>query len=285
MPCKTAKSFGPCTINNYTEEDIEWLKRLECTVMTCSEEIGKEGTPHLQFHVTFRRSYSLAALKKLHNEAHWEFQECRQDNNYVRKRDSKLIIDRDERKPKGARTDIEDVKRIVQETNSMREVIKVATSYQAVRMAELCLKYNEPKRPINPNIEVHYRWGAADQGKTRRVWEKHGIDDVFTPTTYTWWEGYDAHKIVLIDEFRSDWCTYRQILKLTDIYPDRVQCKNGSRQLHATTFYITSCYPPEEIYPDYTLGPRDSVNQFLRRLTTVTHVGVDVDPLQAEPAT
>jgi hypothetical protein len=65
MPVKTAKTFGPCTLNNYDEGDIEWLKKLECNVMTCSKEIGDNGTPHLQFSVTFKRSYSLAALKNL----------------------------------------------------------------------------------------------------------------------------------------------------------------------------------------------------------------------------
>lgn len=100
MPCLTAKTFGPCTLNNYNDGDIEWLKRLECNVMTCSKEVGETGTPHLQFSITFKRSYSLAALKKLHNGVHWEIQECKQDNNYCRKRDAELIIDRDERKKK-----------------------------------------------------------------------------------------------------------------------------------------------------------------------------------------
>ena len=115
--------------------------------MTCSKEVGESGTPHLQFSVTFKRSYSLAALKKkLHERVHWEFQECAQDNNYCRKRDSELVIDRDERK-KGARTDIEEIKTVVKDTLSMKSVVEAATSVQSVRMAELWLKYNEPKRP------------------------------------------------------------------------------------------------------------------------------------------
>ena len=51
----------------------------------------------------------------LHPRIHWEFQDCLQDNNYCRKRDSELTIDRDERKKKGARIDIEDVKKILKE--------------------------------------------------------------------------------------------------------------------------------------------------------------------------
>ena len=60
---------------------------------------------------------------------------------------------------------------------------------------------------VHGGIEVHWRWGKAGLGKTRYVWEKHGLS-VYTPTTYKWWEGYDGHKVVLIDEFRGDWCKF-----------------------------------------------------------------------------
>ena len=89
MPVKTAKTFGPCTLHKYNDGDIEWLKNIEANVVTCSKEIGEEtGCDHLQFSITFRRSYSMAAVKKLHPRVHWEFQDCKQDNNYCRKRDS-----------------------------------------------------------------------------------------------------------------------------------------------------------------------------------------------------
>ena len=190
MPVPTHKSFGPCTLNNYTMEDVEWLRNLEWNVCTASEEIGEGGTPHLQFHVTFKRSYSFAAVKKLHPRVHWEAQYCNQDNNYSRKRDSKVLIDEDRRKKKGARTDIEEIKQVVASSHSMREVVNVATSVQSVRMAELWLKYNEPKRPIDPNsIKIHWRYGPTGSFKTRYVWETHGIDNVYTPTTYKWWSG------------------------------------------------------------------------------------------------
>lgn len=272
MPVKTAKTFGPCTLNNYDEGDIEWLKGLECNVMTCSKEIGDNGTPHLQFSVTFKRSYSLAALKKLHGRVHWEFQECVQDNNYCRKRDSELIIDRDERKKKGARTDIADIKEVVKDTLSMKQVVQVATSVQSVRMAELWLKYNEPKRPIDPAPEIHYRWGKAGCGKTRYVWDTHGTDAVYTPTTYKWWEGYDGHKIVLLDELRANWCTFGELLKLLDRYPFTVETKGGSRQFQATTIYITSCKKPQELYDPHHFDANERVDQLIRRLDTITEV-------------
>lgn len=273
MPVKTWKTFGPCTLNNYTEEDIEWLKRLECNVMVCSKEICPEtGTPHLQFGVTFKRSYGTEALRKLHPRIHWETTYCAQDMNYCRKRDSELIIDRDERKKKGARTDIAEAKILVRSTHSMSAVVENTTSMQAVRMCEVWLKYNEPKRPIDCAPQVHYRWGKSGTGKTKFVWDRHHIDEIYTPTTYKWWEGYDAHKIVLLDELRSNWCTFGQLLRLLDRYPYTVETKGGSRQIQATTWYITSSKPPHELYDPHHFDAEERVDQLLRRITTVTEV-------------
>lgn len=279
MPVPVAKTFGPCTLNNYDEGDIEWLKQLECNVMTCSKEVGENGTPHLQFSVTFKRAYSLAGLKKLHPRVHWEIQKCQQDNNYCRKRDSELVIDRDERKKKGARTDIAEIKEVVKDSLSMREVVTVATSVQSVRMAELWLKYNEPKRPLNVDIEVHWRYGKTGLGKTRPIWDKHGVNEVYTPTSYKWWEGYDGHKVVLIDELRGDWCTFGQLLRLLDRYPYTVETKGGSRQIQATTWYITSCRHPRDLYSAHTFDAEERVDQLLRRLTDITEIGVAPDPI------
>ena len=75
----------------------------------------------------FLRSGCERDQRLLHPRIHWEFQDCLQDNNYCRKRDSELTIDRDERKKKGARIDIEDVKKILKETNSMIAVVEQAS--------------------------------------------------------------------------------------------------------------------------------------------------------------
>lgn len=273
MPVETHKTFGPCTLFNYDQGDIEWLEKLECNVMVCSEEVCPEtGKLHLQFSVTFKRSYSFAALKKLHGTISWRAQHCPQDNNYCRKRDSKLLIDRDERKKKGARTDIAEVKDVVRSTCSMRDVVDVASSVQSVRMAELWLKYHEPKRPITPAPQIHWRWGRTDAGKTRYIWDNYGIEEVYTPTSYKWWEGYDGHTVVLIDEIRADWCKFGQLLRLLDRYPYTVEVKGGSRQIKAQTWFITSSKHPKDLYNAEHFDAAERVEQLLRRITTITEV-------------
>lgn len=114
--------------------------------------------------------------------------------------------------------------------------------------------------------------GKAGKGKTRYIWDKHGIDEIYVPPDYKFWEGYDGHKIVLIDELRGDWCKFGQLLKLLDRYPYRVQTKGGSRQIQATTWYITSCKHPKDVYDPYHFDAEERVDQLLRRLDTITEV-------------
>lgn len=263
MVVKTAKTFGPCTLNNYEQRDIDWLNNLECTKLTCSKEVGESGTPHLQFNITFRRTYSLAALKKLHQRVHWEFQYCAQDNNYIRKIDSEIIIDKDERKKRGERSDLHIARSIVKETGSMRAVTQEVASVQAIRSSEIWLRYNEPERPVEP-ITVKWFWGESESGKTRAVYEECENEHPFRPVSYKWWEGYDGQRAVLLDDLRGDFCKFHELLTLLDIYPVRVECKGGSRQLRATTIYITSCFSPESLY-----STREDIYQLQRRITEV----------------
>lgn len=272
MPVKTSKSFDFTIYSDDLDKEIEWIRSLEVSKITVGKEICPDtGRLHLQGKVTWKRNYSYAAVKKLHGKAHWEMTKCDQDNNYCRKRDAEPIIDIDNRKKKGQRTDIEVVKEVVRSSNSMRSVMEVATSVQSVRMAELWLKYNEPQRTLENPPEIHWRWGKPGVGKTRYVWEKHG-HDVFCPISYKWWEGYDGHKVVLIDEFRADWCKFGELLKLLDRYPYRVESKGASRQIQANIFYITCCKPPENVYSPEHFDAHERIEQLTRRITSVSHI-------------
>ena len=43
--------------------------------------------------------------------------------------------------------------------------------------------------------------------------------NVFRPLNYKWWEGYDGHEVVLLDDIRKDFCKFHELLTLLDIYP------------------------------------------------------------------
>jgi len=82
--------------------------------------------------------------------------------------------------------------------------------------------------------------------------------------TGEWWEGYDAHEEVIIDDMRKDFLKFHHLLKLFDRYPYRVQFKGGSRQFLAKTIIVTTCYSPEEMFNN-----REDIQQLLRRINTI----------------
>lgn len=251
------------TVNNYTEADIDWLKHIEVSKKVVSKEIGEGGTPHLQGRLVFKRRYTFTSLKKLHPTAHWEPTKAASDANYCKKRDGELIFDEgDERK--GRRTDIQKAREILQSTGSIRAVVKETDQLHTIQYAEKYMKYSESPRPVGP-IEVVWLYGSTGTGKTRYVYTSHDPELIFQPLTHKWWDGYDGHKIVLIDDIRADWCSFAELLRMLDIYPFRVECKGGSRQCLATTFYITCPKHPLDLYKDV----QEDLCQLTRRITLI----------------
>lgn len=246
------------TVWDPTEEDVAWVKNVEYSSIYIAKEAGEAGRLHLQGRIIFQRVYRLAALKKLHPTAHWEITKAEQDWNYYKKLGSEVIID--DIKQKGQRVDIEQIKKKLKTTNSVGAIVEEA-SFQTVRLCEKILQYNEPQRVIGP-IKVVWYWGPTGTGKTRKVFDLHPQAEVFRPVSYKWWEGYDGHKVVLLDDFRKDFCKFHELLTLLDIYPYRVETKGGSRQIQADTFYITSAFGPADLYDG-----REDIEQLLRRVT------------------
>lgn len=63
------------TWNNYTREDHEMLKKHvseRCTDYVIQEEVGENGTPHLQGYVYYKSAREFKTLKKEWPKVHWE---------------------------------------------------------------------------------------------------------------------------------------------------------------------------------------------------------------------
>jgi len=256
---KTSWAF---TLNNYTEKEEQQLKDLECSYIVFGHEIGEEkGTPHLQGSVTFTKAYRLSGLKKLNPRISWlpvigeEFSAnyCMKDRDYFLK----------DRRKQGERTDLQKACKIVQENNNCTELKK--------SFPELYIKYHHgfeklieyPKREKKPRV-VWY-WGKTGSGKTRTVIEKHKNDKIWiSGKNLKWWQGYEQQRVVLIDDFRGDFCTFHELLRILDRYPYTVEVKNSSRELNSEYIYITSCYPPTEVYET-----REDIGQLLRRIDEI----------------
>lgn len=247
------------------------------------KEVGENSTPHYQGYVFFDNPRSFNSIKKLLKRAHIEQAKgTPEQNSKYCKKGGEILIEEGEVPRAGKRNDLEHIREVVKESPRMREVVKEAKSYQAIKVAEVYLKYHEEPRKWKP--EVRWYHGSTGAGKTKSAREWLG-DDIYTALdTIKWWEGYDAHENVLIDDFRKDFCKFHQLLKLLDRYEYKVETKGGSRQFVAKKIAITAPYAPDKIY-----DTREDIKQLLRRIDHVIQVGdsvplfvpleADVDPL------
>ena len=60
------------TLNNYTDQEVEQLKLLECEYLVFGYETAPEtGTPHLQGYMTFTSRKTMPTLKRLLNDRYY----------------------------------------------------------------------------------------------------------------------------------------------------------------------------------------------------------------------
>lgn len=250
------------TLNNPTAEktDYEAIKGLVYLIV--GAEVGESGTPHHQGYVRLRSATTFAAVKKkLPEGAHIEIARGSPQQNIEYCSKENIWLEIGDRPKQGQRKDIELVRDLVSQGVGMRDICDEVGSFQALRGAELILKYKEAKRDWVP--EVYWFWGETGTGKTRCAHEM-AVDPWVSAKNLRWWDGYDAHSDVIIDDFRGDFCTFHELLRILDRYEYRVETKGGSRQLLAHRIFITCPLPPEFVYQTV-----EAKAQLYRRITEI----------------
>jgi hypothetical protein len=162
----------------------------------------------------------------------------------------------------GKRKDLDLVKDLVRSGAKIKVVIEETPSYQGLAFAMKALPYFEPKCAWVK--EINWYWGATGTGKSRAAYEEAG-EDAYSPVSFKWWDGYDAHENVVLDDIRSDFCSFDSFLRLFDRYPMRVECKGGSRQFLARKIWITSPFDPQAFFQ----MTEEAIVQITRRITVV----------------
>lgn len=226
------------------------------------------GRKHLQGYVQFAQSISIRTVKRRMDDDGLHLEQrrgsCAEAIAYCEKDGD--FHEYGERPKQGKRTDIEAVRALIAEGRGMRAIIESGVSYQGLRYGEKVLSYTE--KPRDWVTEVLWYWGPTGTGKTRAAsaeaserydvawWSAGGL---------RWFDGYDAHEAVIIDDFRSEMAKLPFMLRLLDRNGMRIEFKGGHRQFKPKTIWITCPRPPQECY----LDAGEDIEQLLRRITLI----------------
>lgn len=262
------------TLNNYDSkpELVEALDTLACKYMVYGKEVGAEGTPHLQGHVTFSHQKTETAARKVLRGCHVEVskapvasvQYCKKDGDY--KERGTPPQDRKEAAAAGGAAEQERWRkiRIAAEEGRFDEIPENVrfSQYKAVQHhREQGLK----KRKLEDTEEQHlWYYGPTGTGKSRKARTEY--PDAYLKLCNKWWDGYEDQKEVLIEDFDKVHGVLCHHMKIWgDRYPFTAEVKGGSTgAIRPTRIIVTSNYHPEDIWES-----DNDLNPILRRFKCV----------------
>lgn len=281
------------TLNNYTKVDIDQLLCFKCKYMLFAEEIAPTtGTPHLQGYCELSKRTRFGTLvQDLPRGIHIEPRRGTQAEAiaYIKTPKDKPTPNKEQTYEVGEpRSQGKDV------TESCLEIARNLLRVQqpidpsihnigVIKAYERLSKY----WPVSRNNSVNelsriWIYGPGGSGKTRTAYLYTRSYRTYKCDLFTkgWFDGYDNHEAVILDDFnpsREDRETFKLLLSILDRYPLRVNVKGSSVNWNPTMIIITSQRPPWEYYGDpMTFRERPEVwhtdeelRQLMRRIDLV----------------
>lgn len=260
------------TINHPTEDCINGLDVLDALSVGCAacRETGANGNRHLHVYLKFKNAKSFNAIKKQVPRARIEIARGNEDQalEYIQKEDEDVYISGNIGTKQGQRTDIDKAIELVKEKGleTVAEELPRQFVYYHRGLSALQARLIPP-RSAAPRVTV--RWGTTGTGKSYCARESMGHERyyVWGPEMGKWFDGYEGHSNVIMEEFRGQ-LPFGMLLRLLDRYDCRVEYKGGSIPFVAENIVITSPKHPSEWY---VLDDLDKYDQLTRRITEVIH--------------
>jgi len=289
------------TINNPTELDYSQLKSLNYSYLIYADEVGNEGTPHIQAYVHLKCQITTSALSKLLPRAHLIMSggNHAQNRTYIvgpYEKDGKVkpfndtFVELGTLPKPGKRNDLHTFDNDIKNGKRGRDLsvdhLEVRAKYP--RLEQTLIMEDDENRAIEKfklgkTPEVHIRWGEPGTGKSRYVFDNYEAADIYEVNMgdgcnkSLWWDGYRGHKVILINDFDGSEIGWKYLLRLLDRYPFRMQIKGGHVWKLADYIYITSNDPPEMWYPAHS----NHYQALARRFTSVNEIAPPLGGLRA----
>lgn len=257
-------------------------------------EKGERGTTHLQAGFWFHHPRSLGGMRRVLARAHWEPMRGtpKQLLAYVTKEETReqgpwFYPDNPESwlPQPGKRTDIDRALEAIKRGADDRQLLEVAPgpAVKFHRGLQHARKVLFPHHRPRQRITVALLWGEPGTGKSSAVFAPHdenalGTDQTYAQSLGRWFDGYDRHPILILDDLDTSCWTRSDLLKLLDRWPYLVGTKGGTVPAQWTFVLITHNLHPKEWLlrgenPAFTTEAQHAA--LLRRFNFIFHFGRD----------
>jgi len=276
QPQTVQRSRSVCfTLNNYTEEEVgqvkSYLQSDDVKFGGFGKETGEEGTPHLQGFICFKNPKTYSALKNIpgFSRMHFESMKGTVDQNITYCSKQGDYEEYGVKPQQGKRSDLDEVVALVESGKRVRDVA-LECPIQFVKFHKGIERLIGLQAPVRHwKTEVYWFWGSTGTGKSKRAYEMAEQSSYYVKDpTNKWWCGYEQQDVVIIDDYRRDFCTFASLLRLMDRYPMTVEWKGTTTQFASKVLIITTPKNPTQTWEGRT---EEEIGQLTRRIDHIEH--------------
>lgn len=170
----------------------------------------------------------------------------------------------------GKRTDLDAVYESVVSGKSINELIDEHPTEMIKYAKNIMLMNNlinyQAHRTTRPR--VYWFFGPTGSGKSRIANQiaKMTHSFYYKNPAHKWWDGYTQQECIVVDDYRRDFSTFAELLRLLDWYPYSVECKGGTLALNSACIIFTSPKAPRATWENRS---EEDLSQLVRRIDNV----------------
>lgn len=184
----------------------------------------------------------------------------------------------------GRRADLEEIAALLDAGHTPEEIMRMNFLYRRYERMIRSAFFDKRKRETPPRreVKVHYLVGPSGSGKSYtyvKLCEELGEEAIYLFSDYEGggFDNYQGQEILFLDELKGQF-THGLLLQILDRYKIQVHARYSNIYALWREVYITSVFPPEELYRkmvEESARGRDKLQQLLRRITDITYCFVD----------
>ena len=246
------------TLNNWRLGDEQFLKDMGFAYVCWGQEIGKQGTPHLQGFFHLKDANTMNALKAMMGPSyHFEILKGKLEEAIdYSKKEATVWVEHGVRPIDPKENGLDRWAVALQQAREDGEVEDAQIARRHSRTVEFLHHQAMAKRQLVDTEDKHlWYWGAKGTGKNCKA--RTDYPNAYLKACNKWWNGFTNQEVVLIEDFDKSHGVLVHHLKIwADRYPFPCESRGSMMNIRPRLIVVTSNYSISDIWKDEKIaGP------------------------------